>query len=115
MLLSPIYLGSASVPQSINNTELFEVLEAQPSQIEPIVVKELSKKATSSSDKYAPPFCRRLKFNCNNSKSSSHACCRYPLPPGSPTQGSSSFSTAATNRKKIPKSKETVQSKCNLG
>ena len=30
--------------------------------------------------KFAPAYCLRFKFNCNNEAKKGHVCCIYPLP-----------------------------------
>jgi len=84
-------VGVTEIPQlneaeNIQNTSLEEVFEAQPSEIDEVYVKVTGENietnfitSTAKPEKYAPRFCLKLKFNCK--LRSSHACCKYPLPP----------------------------------
>jgi len=73
--------------ESLENTVYEEVFEAEPSEIDEVFLKvsgenieaNLITTSTAKPEKYAPRFCLKLKFNCK--LRSTHACCKYPLPP----------------------------------
>merc|ERR1711872_269568 len=78
--------------ESILNSAEEEVLKAEPSEIDEVYVKVSGESiesnfiiSTAKPEKYAPRFCLKLKFNCK--LRSTHACCKYPLPPRDENHG----------------------------
>jgi len=77
---------SSTLASVMNDEEKEEILDTLPSQIDEVYVKyngeNIEENLITSSikpEKYAPRFCLKLKFNCK--LRSTHACCKYPLPP----------------------------------
>jgi len=87
-------------PESILNSSDVDIFEAVPSEIDEVYVKVTGENietnfltSTEKPEKYAPRFCLKLKFNCK--LRSTHACCKYPLPPRDENQGPAIENTKA--------------------
>jgi len=99
-------VGATDIPK-LNNSESIlssakeeEVLKAEPSEIDEVYVKVSGESiesnfiiSTAKPEKYAPRFCLKLKFNCK--LRSTHACCKYPLPPRDENHGSTTSNPKA--------------------
>jgi len=99
-------VGATDIPK-LNNSESIlssakeeEILKAEPSEIDEVYVKVSGESiesnfiiSTAKPEKYAPRFCLKLKFNCK--LRSTHACCKYPLPPRDENHGSTTSNPKA--------------------
>jgi len=99
--------------------EQSEIFETQPSQIDQVFVKlsddstttsiQLPNQVSQTEQKYAPKFCSKLRFNCNNKRRFGHACCRLPPAPEERKPVTSTTTSSVTSNNIVKPTRTTVR------